>query len=173
MDADPLVSQHAPGRTPALAPAPRAAQVELRAATLYERGFHCGESVLIAVNETAGGRFPPEVMRLASGFCEGIGGSRCLCGALAGAVMAAGLLAGREAPTDRWEPSYEAAAELRERWIEDQHATTCQEVVDRCGGMELPARWAHCTMLVGRTARWVIEIAEREGWLSDRALTDR
>ena len=38
---------------------------------------------------------------------------------------------------------------------------SCDEVVVRIGGMHLPERWAHCTMLVGRTARWVVEIAEQ------------
>lgn len=76
--------------------------------------------------------------------------------------MASGLLAGRTRPSDAWEPSYDAAAELRRRWIEDQDAETCDEVVQRIGGMHLPQRWAHCTMLVGRTARWVIEIAEAD-----------
>jgi len=143
----------------------RADDVELLAAAFYEQGYHCGESVVRAINEVAGEPLPPEVMRMASGFCEGLGGSRCLCGALAGGVMAAGLLAGREAPTDRWEPSYDAAAELRTRWTADQDAQTCDEVVKRIGRMRDPARWAHCTLLVGSTARWVVEIAEREGWL--------
>jgi hypothetical protein len=76
--------------------------------------------------------------------------------------MASGLVTGRTSPKDAWEPSYDAAGELRRRWTEDQEAETCDDVVRRIGGMHLPERWAHCTMLVGRTARWVIEIAERE-----------
>ena len=143
----------------------RAEEAELAAASYYEAGFHCGESVVKAVNEAAGHPMPPEVMRLASGFCEGLGGSRCVCGALAGGVMACGLIAGRVAADDPWEPSYEAAAELRRRWVTDQDAETCDEVVKRIGGMHLPERWAHCTMLVGRTARWVVEMAEEEGRL--------
>jgi len=155
----PCVALHA---LPALT---RAEEVEFAASANYEQGYHCGESVVRAINEVAATPLPPEAMRLASGFCEGLGGSRCLCGALAGGVMAAGLLAGRDTPQDRWEPSYDAAAELRARWIADQDAETCDEVVKRIGLMRDPARWAHCTLLVGRTARWVVEIAEREGWL--------
>lgn len=138
-------------------------EAELAAAGYYEAGYWCGESVLKAVNEALGHPMPPETFKLASGFCEGLGGSRCMCGALAGGVMASGLVTGRTSPDDPWEPSYDAAGELRRRWIDDQGADTCDAVVRRIGGMHLPARWAHCTMLVGRTARWVIEIAEREG----------
>lgn len=143
----------------------RAEEAEMRAATFYEQGFHCGESVVRAVNEVAGHPLPPEASRLASGFCEGLGGSRCICGALAGGTMACGLLAGRESSDEPWEPAYYATAELRRLWIDDQDAETCDDVVARIGGMHLPERWAHCTMLVGRTARWVVEIGEREGWL--------
>jgi C_GCAxxG_C_C family probable redox protein len=140
---------------PMLTPADRA---ELAAASHYERGYWCGESVVKAVNDELGHPMPPDVFRLASGFCEGLGGSRCICGALAGGVMATGLVTGRSTPDHEWEPSYDAARELRRRWAEDQCAESCEDVVSRIGGMHLPERWAHCTMLVGRTARWVMEI---------------
>jgi len=140
----------------------RAEEAEVLASGYYEAGYWCGESVLKAVNDVLGHPMPAESFRMASGFCEGLGGSRCICGALAGGVMASGLVTGRTSPKDAWEPSYDAAGELRRRWTEDQEAETCDDVVRRIGGMHLPERWAHCTMLVGRTARWVIEIAERE-----------
>jgi C_GCAxxG_C_C family probable redox protein len=156
-------------RTRALQPSPlltRAEQAELDASAYYEVGYHCGEAVVRAVHKAVGAsEFSEEVMRLASGFCEGLGGSRCVCGALAGGVMACGLIAGRNGPDEPWEPSYYATAELRRRWIEDQDAETCDEVVSRIGGMHLPERWAHCTLLVGRTARWVVEVTEEAGCL--------
>jgi C_GCAxxG_C_C family probable redox protein len=142
-------------------PLSAAEQAELAAASYYEAGYWCGESVVKAVNEALGHPMPPEVFRMASGFCEGLGGSRCICGALAGGVMASGLVAGRTSPDEDWEPSYDAAGELRRRWVEDQGAVSCNEVVERIGGMHVPERWAHCTMLVGRTARWVMEISEQ------------
>lgn len=142
-----------------------AEKAEFIASRSYECGYHCGESVVRAINEVAGTPLPPEVMRMASGFCEGLGGSGCICGALAGSVMAAGLLAGRQDAGDRWEPSYDAASELRARWVDDQGVERCDQVVARIGDMGDPARWAHCTTLVGRCAHWVVEIAQREGWI--------
>lgn len=157
------VSQiRSPGAIHALS---RAEQSEATAGALYQQGYHCSEAVVKTVNDLAGHPFPPEVTRLASGFCEGLGGSRCTCGALAGAVMAAGIFSGRGGPQDPWEPSYDAAAELRRRFIADQHAQTCDEVVSAIGDMGAPERWAHCTLLVGSCARWVVEIAEERGWL--------
>ena len=77
-------------------PIPPAASLSLaettqaRAEQLYAERFWCGESVLKAVNEAAGLPMDAEFVRLASGFCAGFSGSRTTCGALAGAVMAAG-----------------------------------------------------------------------------------
>jgi C_GCAxxG_C_C family probable redox protein len=137
-----------------------AESAELAASVFYRQGFHCGESVVKAVNDALGQPLAPEVSKLASGFCEGLGGSRCICGALAGGVMAIGLSSGRVSPQESWEPSYYATAELRRRWVEDQRAESCDEVVQRIGTMDMPERWEHCTALVGRTARWVVEISQ-------------
>ena len=140
-------------------------EVESAAARYYEAGFHCGESVLRAINDVAPSPLPVESLRLASGFCEGFGGSRCVCGALAGAVMGVGLLAGREHNTDAWEPTYYASGELNARWVAHEEASSCEQVAERYGGMRHPQRWAHCTELCGSCARWVVEIAEENGWL--------
>lgn len=138
-------------------------RAELLASSYYEGGFHCGESVVKAVNEVAGHPLPPEVFRMASGFCEGISGSRCTCGALAGGVMAMGLLGGRESVEDPWQPPWDATADMRERFFEDEGTTLCDTISDRHGGMRHPQRWAHCTELVGKVARWVIEVAQERG----------
>lgn len=147
-------------RAPAGAPAgfDAAAHAEWAAAACYQSGLWCGESVVKAVNEALGKPMPEGVHRLASGFCEGLGGSRCICGALAGAVMACGIVLGRDDAHDPWEPSYDAAAELKRRWTEFERAQTCAEVAERHGGMDSPERWAHCSELVGLAARWVVEI---------------
>ncbi|MCX8007297.1 MAG: C-GCAxxG-C-C family protein [Coriobacteriia bacterium] len=142
-----------------------AGRAEAAAAAYYQSGLWCGESVVKAVNEALGRPMPEGIHRLASGFCEGLGGSRCICGALAGAVMATGIVFGREHACDPWEPSYDAAGELRRRWVAYEGAETCSEVAERHGGMESPRRWAHCAELVGLAARWVVEIAaERSGF---------
>ncbi len=143
---------------------PVGVRAELLAATYYQGGLHCGEAVVRAVNELAQHPLPDEVFRMASGFCEGISGSRCTCGALGGGVMAMGLLGGRTGPQDPWEPIWHATAQLRERFAQDQGTTLCDPICESRGGMDHPARWAHCAKLVGRSARWVVEIAEENSW---------
>jgi hypothetical protein len=42
-------------------------EVELKAASYYEAGYHCGESVVKAVNEALGEPVGADVVRMASG----------------------------------------------------------------------------------------------------------
>ncbi len=147
-------------------PISRADAAAFAAEEMYERGWFCSEAVLVAVAEAAGLDLPEDAVRMASGFCEGGGGMRQWCGALAGAVMAIGALAGRRGPDDPWEPSYDAAAEVYRRFEDLEDTWTCAVIAERHGGMRHPARWGHCAELCGACAGWVIEIAEREGWLS-------
>lgn len=146
-------------------PVSRLDRAALDASRLYEQGWFCSEAVLKAANDTTGGKLPDQFVRMSSGFCEGGGGARHTCGALVGAVMAVGLLSGRQGPDERWEPSFDATRELFARFEELEQTWSCGEIAERHGGMRHPARWAHCTELCGACAGWVIEIAEREGWI--------
>lgn len=146
-------------------PVSRTDAVALRAAEMYERGYFCGEAVLAAVNAELGHPMPASVTRLASGFCEGGGGARHTCGALAGAAMAVGMLAGRDGPDQDWEPSFNGTGDLFRRFDDLEGTLSCATIAERHGGMGHPSRWAHCTTLCGACAGWVLEIGEERGWL--------
>lgn len=64
-----------------------------RAIQLFDSGFNCAESVLLALAEEFGQK-TPHIPRIATGFGGGIGRSGNICGALSGAVMAIGLKIG-------------------------------------------------------------------------------
>ncbi len=151
-------------------PVPAFASQNARAAAseataLYDRGWFCGEAVLKVVNARAPRPLPDSVVRLGSGFCEGMGGAGCTCGALAGAVMAIGLLRGREEATEEWEPSFDASRELHDWFHESFRASCCRTIVRPFGGMEGEGRHEHCAAITGATAGRVVELAESHGWL--------
>jgi C_GCAxxG_C_C family probable redox protein len=66
----------------------------------YEAGYNCAETVLLAVCRAAG-RDDPCIPRVATGFGGGMGRQGEACGALTGAVMAIGLLFGRDQADDQ------------------------------------------------------------------------
>lgn len=74
---------------------------EDEAKRLFDNGFNCAESVLLATShekfaQSIGGIIP----RIATGFGGGIARNGDVCGALTGGVMAIGLALGRVSPED-------------------------------------------------------------------------
>jgi C_GCAxxG_C_C family probable redox protein len=60
-----------------------------------EHRLSCSEAALLVINHGfAGGLTTEQALCLGSGFGGGVGGTGCVCGSLAGAVMALGLLLG-------------------------------------------------------------------------------
>jgi C_GCAxxG_C_C family probable redox protein len=64
-----------------------------KAVELFDSGYNCSESVLLALSEEFAQK-NPIIPRVATGFGGGVGRSGSICGALSGAVMAVGLLRG-------------------------------------------------------------------------------
>src|SRR5512145_3057575 len=90
-----------------------------RALALHQGGLHCAEAVFLAVLESADAHGDPLVPRAASCFGAGVGRTKEeLCGALAGGLLAAGCLLGRDRIGQPWDRAAEVGAELRERFLE-------------------------------------------------------
>ncbi|MDA8408349.1 MAG: C-GCAxxG-C-C family protein [Deltaproteobacteria bacterium] len=68
--------------------------VEKRSGELFDSGFRCAESVLLAVAEHAGIQ-SPFIPKISTGFCGGMSHSKGVCGAVTGGVMALGMILGR------------------------------------------------------------------------------
>lgn len=63
------------------------------------RQFYCTESVLLTLNHGLGGGLTDDqAIAVAAPFSIGVGERGCMCGALAGSILAAGLLVGDRAP---------------------------------------------------------------------------
>jgi C_GCAxxG_C_C family probable redox protein len=90
----------------------------------FDSGYNCAESVLLALMETFD-IHSDLAPRMASGF--GAGMARCgyACGAFTGAVIAFGLLFGRDKPEDDRANCYSRVQELEKRFIERFSALDC------------------------------------------------
>ncbi|MEM3153789.1 MAG: C-GCAxxG-C-C family protein [Candidatus Bathyarchaeia archaeon] len=65
-----------------------------KAVSRFKEGYACSESILMTFAEAQGIKCR-QIPKIATGFAGGIGRSGFLCGALTGAVMALGLIYGR------------------------------------------------------------------------------
>lgn len=73
------------------------ASMKSRARANFAKGFNCAECVFEAVLEHVETSLPKDVLKLATGFGGGVGLFGDTCGAIAGAVMAVGIVHGRSA----------------------------------------------------------------------------
>lgn len=74
-------------------------QAARRSRELFESGYCCAESVLLAVAENKG--IESELIpKIATGFCAGMSFTSGLCGALSGGIMALNMLYGRSEVDD-------------------------------------------------------------------------
>jgi C_GCAxxG_C_C family probable redox protein len=99
-----------------------------RSLELFKSGFFCAESVLQALAESQG-IHSELIPRIASGFCSGIARTGGMCGAVSGAILGLGLVAGRNLPTESLEPGYALTRKMI-RLFEEQFGTAnCRQLI--------------------------------------------
>jgi C_GCAxxG_C_C family probable redox protein len=98
-----------------------------RAENVYTaRGLCCSEAVLYVLNEAFGGGLARAmVVRLAAGFCHGMGGGDCVCGALSGAQMGLGLLLGPKQAGGMKKKEFEQISKGMHDHFKERFGVTC------------------------------------------------
>ncbi|MDD4052009.1 MAG: C-GCAxxG-C-C family protein [candidate division Zixibacteria bacterium] len=132
----------------------------MRAEEMYRSGeFLCSEAVFIVANEFLGQPVPKEMVKLASGFPVGMGCAGCVCGALAGGVMALGLKFGRTTPGAETPGMFEASKELHERFKQRRKSVCCRVLIKKFE-FGSPEHIDQCITITGEVAADVIRILE-------------
>jgi len=135
-------------------------QVQAEAEQLFRSGtYFCSEAVLQTINELLGKPYPPEIVKLASGFPIGMGKAQCLCGAVSGGQMALGIVYGRTEGEPMKDRMFEVSKALHD-YIKDEYKSTCCRVITRQwqgDDFKSPERKQHCITITGKVARWVAE----------------
>jgi cysteine synthase A len=116
----------------------------------FKNGLSCSEAMLKAFNEKYELGLPEHCQRIASGFGAGLGESGCACGAMTGAIMVFGLIAGRKKAHESNRLVFLATNELHRRFVEKNRSTCCRVLTrgvdwysaaqkERCEGYEMTA----------------------------------
>lgn len=99
------------------------------ALSLHNRKFNCCQSVICAFAQETGVD-ALTLFKMAEGFGLGMGGMDCTCGALSGAVMAAGLInsdGSLDAPASKAD-TYRLSREIASRFQEKCGSAVCREL---------------------------------------------
>lgn len=107
-------------------------------------GSNCCQAVLLAAGEL-GGFLPDEKLLAAASLFGGGMGSGCVCGALAGMIMAGGIMAGQDARN----PDQNFPRRLHDRFREEFGATCCRALRKKRTPLEKMGNRA-CIELTGR-----------------------
>ncbi|HET6421938.1 MAG TPA: C-GCAxxG-C-C family protein [Geobacteraceae bacterium] len=104
-------------------PADIIAEVEAEAERLFRtKKMNCAESALSALKNRFRPDMPDEITRLATGFGGG-SGSGCICGAVAGATMAMGLV------VDNDRKRLGSLTKELHKWFAAAYGATCCRVI--------------------------------------------
>lgn len=138
-------------------------QIKDTAEEYYRKGeFYCSEAIVKAIKDAFELDFSDDVIKMASGFPVGIGGSGCTCGAVSGGVMALGMVFGRKEGNDpKVKKAMELSAELHDRFREKRKFVCCKILTK---GMELGTadHKKQCVEITGEVAKITAEIILRE-----------
>ncbi len=106
-------------------------KVRRSAEKLFESGFYCAESVVLAIAKAQG--INSDLMpKTATAFCSGMSRTCGTCGALTGAIMGVGLSLGRSTVKDSVQPSYIAAQQLIRDFEKEFGSRDCRVLLDGC-----------------------------------------
>lgn len=124
-----LMHRALPGRLAQSGPdAPMFSEVAANAGRHFDAGYHCAESVLLAVADRLGIR-SPLIPAIATGFCHGVSGTWGTCGALNGAIMAVSLAYGRKSPGQSTDENYRIVRRLLNDFTAECGSTQCSELL--------------------------------------------
>jgi C_GCAxxG_C_C family probable redox protein len=127
-----------------------------RARELFDSQQHnCAESVFMALNEALDGGLAPETAkRIATGLGGGLGATGGTCGALAGGVLAIGLIAKSDEANARKKTIYPLAAGLQKNFRERFGSCDCRDLTRDMGD----ERRKHCSSITAAAAQMCAEI---------------
>lgn len=133
------------------------------AENLFKKGdFYCSEAIVCSIKNNFELDMPDEMIAMASGFPIGIGKSKCVCGAVSGAIMSIGYFFGRTKGGDpRVQKALELANELQESFKKN-HKVLCCKVLTKGMDMAAAEHKSQCVSFTGEMAERAAQIIVRE-----------
>jgi len=137
----------------------------------FRQGLNCTECLMHTMMDLYETGLPDEAIRLATGFGGGIGNTKHICGAITGAVMALGVIRGRENPTGPREEMkertkhlqqdiYPVFAKMREELEKEYGTLICSEMTRVFEDFHSKQRMRTCMDIVGFCAKTAVKYAE-------------
>ena len=129
-------------------------------------GFYCSEAIIASVRKNIDPDMPVQMIAAGSGFPIGVGRSKCMCGAVSGAVVCLGYFFGRTQPSTPTDPKsvkcMELAHELQQSFRISHNGVLCCHIHTKGMDMASGEHKAQCVAFTGEMAGKTAEIIARE-----------
>lgn len=138
-------------------------KIKTTAENYYRNGdFYCSESIIKTIKDEFQLPVSDDIVKMASGFPVGIGGSGCTCGAVVGGIMAIGLFFGRsEAKDKRVNKTMTLSKELHDVF-QSRHKCLCCRVLTKGMRLGFKKHMDQCISFTGEVAEEAAKIIVRE-----------
>lgn len=137
---------------------PKSVALSLR---YFQNGLYCSEAILRGFNEAYNLGFPPEQYKISTPFGSGLGESGCSCGAVTGAAMVLGLIAGRTHNYESERLSFTIVNELHDRF-KNLHRSMCCRILTKDVEWNSAEHKFRCEELVLHASEIIEDIIQRE-----------
>jgi len=103
--------------------------MEARGRELFDSGMYCAEAVLKTIAERQGIE-SDLVPGIATGLCAGMARKGGPCGAMTGAILALGMIYGRNNPDQSVQETFDAVRVMMEKFEDRFGSTNCTELLN-------------------------------------------
>lgn len=126
-----------------------------KAGGYFKSGYNCAEAIFLTFREYLAPEIDPQMVKLITGFGEGLGRAGCMCGALSGSVMALDMLKGRTDNQTSQLITAQYSKEFHDRFRE-KFGGTCCRVLNKFP-FETRERAINCIKITANTAKLLME----------------
>lgn len=138
-------------------------KIKTTAEDYYRNGdFFCSESIVKTIKDEFDLPISDDIVKMASGFPVGMGGSGCTCGAVVGGIMAIGLFFGRTQPKDKKVDKAMALSKELHDIFRDRHKYLCCRVLTKGMTLGSSEHMEQCISFTGEVAAETAKIIVKE-----------
>jgi len=136
-----------------------------KAGNYFKEGYNCAEAIFLTFREYLAPEMDPAMVKLLTGFGNGLGKAGCMCGALTGSIMSLNMVKGRTSNDEDRIEAYNHSHEFHDRFEERFGASCCR--ILNTHPFESREHLTTCLKITGNTAKILMEYLQEKGLLND------
>lgn len=138
-----------------------AVEARNKAGNYFKEGNNCAESIFMTFREYLAPEMDPEMVKLVTGFGNGVGQAGCMCGALTGSIVALNMIKGRISKDASKSEAYDHSKEFHDRFANKFGATCCRAL--NKNPFESKEHLTTCLKITGNTGKLLMEYLQEKG----------